>query len=236
MASCCDDGGNMGGWYAALFSYSFSLCDGDVNGIGAVKSACSCSRTGHGTVEHTLHGKRRAALRPLFSQRAIAGANVIMQEQVQILADTLHRKYIAGEVVELRSVFVAFATDTIYQYAMGDSMGLQNDERRARRWWWTLEAVSKMTPMAKQFPWMLPLGQKMPLGLIQRLKPEMAGLLGIHKVRLRHYDILSLTSITMTGMTCRKCMRELGGTSSTKKKATARRKACLLCSEPSATA
>ena len=143
---------------------------------------CLFECPGFGTVDHTLHGKRRAALSPLFSSRAIASADGIMQEKVQILSDTFQRKCVAQEVVELRGVFVAFTTDTISQYAMGESMGLQRDEEGARRWWATLETTSTMTPLVKQFPSFLALGKAVPIKLIRWLKPEMAGLLEIHEV------------------------------------------------------
>lgn len=100
-----------------------------------------------------------------------------MQEKVQILSDTLQRKFVGKEVVELRGVFVAFTTDTIYQYSMGESMGLQRDEEGARRWWATLEATSKIAPFVKQFPSMLAMGKAVPIKVIRWLKPEMAGLL-----------------------------------------------------------
>lgn len=136
-----------------------------------------------GTVDHHLHGKRRAALSPLFSSRAFAKVDGIMQEQVKMLSDAFRGRFTSTEVVELRSVSVAFTMDTICQYVIGEPMGLQRDGKRAMKWWRTLEEVSKTVPMAKQFPWMLGLGQKVPLGLIRKLKPEMAGLLEIHKVR-----------------------------------------------------
>lgn len=139
---------------------------------------------GFGTVEHHLHGKRRAALSPLFSSRAITNAKEIIHEQVEILSSAFQNKAASQEVAELRSVFVAFTLDTVHQYAMGVSTDLQMNEQSARKWWLTLKAVSKMTPTAKQFPWLLSLGQKVPLGLIRVLKPEMAGLLEIQEVRL----------------------------------------------------
>ena len=137
---------------------------------------------GFGTVEHAIHAKRRAALSPLFSSRAIASTDGIMQQQVQILSDAFQKKFLSKEVVQLRSIFVAFTTDTIYQYAMGHNMGMQRDEERARQWLMTLEETSKVTPMAKQFTWMLALAQKIPLEWIRWLKPEVAVLLEIQHV------------------------------------------------------
>ncbi len=152
--------------------------------------------SGFGTVEHHLHGKRRAALSPLFASRAIANAKEIIHEQVEILSGAFEKKFTSQEVAELRSVFVAFTLDTVHQYAMGVSTDLQRNEQSARKWWLTLRAVSQMTPTAKQFPFLLSLGQKVPLGLIRVLKPEMAGLLEIHEVRLT--SVLAETTLGLS--------------------------------------
>ena len=108
-----------------------------------------------------------------------------MQHQIRILSDAFHKKFLSKKVVELRSIFVAFTTDTVYQYAMGHTMGMQSDQERARQWWLTLEETSKATPMAKQFTWMLALAQKVPVAWIRWLTPEMAGILEIQEVSFR---------------------------------------------------
>ena len=105
-----------------------------------------------------------------------------MQQKVQILSDTFQQKCLAKEVIELRRIFVAFTTDTIYQYVIGQSKDLQSDEERARKWCLTLDETMKATPMAKQFSWALALGHKIPLAWIRWAKPEMAAMLEIQHV------------------------------------------------------
>ncbi|KAL9013617.1 MAG: hypothetical protein Q9173_001694 [Seirophora scorigena] len=164
-------------WYNTLYANNPTRRD---KWPPAAKMA-GTAHAGFGTVDHYLHGKRRAALSPLFSSRAIADADGVLQEQVHILSNALERRFASGEVVELRNLFVAFTSDTIHQYTMGESMGLQRDEQGARQWWLAMDSVSKTTPIAKQFPWMLAFGLKMPLRLIHMLRPEMTGLMQLHR-------------------------------------------------------
>ncbi|KAL8738347.1 MAG: hypothetical protein Q9181_000857 [Wetmoreana brouardii] len=120
-----------------------------------------------GAVEHSLHGKRRAALSPLFSSRSIADAGQILQKHIEILSRNFEDHLASGAIVELRTAFVAFTTDVSYTFGMGESLGLQHDTHRAEEWYQALKGVAPMTPLAKQFPWMLSLGQKLPLDLIR---------------------------------------------------------------------
>ncbi|KAL8847166.1 MAG: hypothetical protein Q9221_007796, partial [Calogaya cf. arnoldii] len=132
-------------------------------------------------VEHTLHGKRRAAQSPLFSSRSIAEAGDIMKEQIEILCKRFSDHFDVKEPVELRTAIMAFALDTVSVFALGESMGLQYDMSRAKGWVDMIKAVSKMTPTAKQFPWLIPLGKKIPLRILRVIDPTMAGILQIHE-------------------------------------------------------
>ncbi|KAL8800654.1 MAG: hypothetical protein Q9182_005024 [Xanthomendoza sp. 2 TL-2023] len=136
---------------------------------------------GFGTVEHHLHGKRRAALSPMFSSRAISNAAEIMKAQVELLCNTFRGHLASGSPLELRTVFTGFTMDAVSEYAMGKSMGVQNEVSRAKTWVEAIKGISKTTPVAKQFPALLSFGQKIPLGVIRRVNPAMAQVLQIHK-------------------------------------------------------
>ncbi|KAL8836207.1 MAG: hypothetical protein Q9176_006468 [Flavoplaca citrina] len=137
---------------------------------------------GFGTVEHTVHGKRRAALSPLFSSRSIVDAGDVMKEQIEILCRRFGHHHKTKEPIGLRTAFMGFTLDIVSVFALGESMGLQHDMDRARGWVDMLKAVSKITPMAKQFPWLISWGQKLPLGILRVIDPTMAGLLQVHEV------------------------------------------------------
>ncbi|KAL8696813.1 MAG: hypothetical protein Q9201_007466 [Fulgogasparrea decipioides] len=134
-----------------------------------------------GTVEHSLHGKRRAALSPLFSSRSIADAGQIFVEHIEILSKIFQDHLASGSILELRTVFGAFTMDVSHTFSMGESLGLQHDIRRARDWYRALNGVLATTRLAKQFPWMLSLGQKLPLDLMRSANPNMAGVFLIQK-------------------------------------------------------
>ncbi|KAL8646395.1 MAG: hypothetical protein Q9226_006874 [Calogaya cf. arnoldii] len=139
---------------------------------------------GFGTVEHTLHGKRRAAQSPLFSSRSIAEAGNIMKEQIEILCKRFSDHFDMKEPVELRTAFMAFTLDIVSVFALGESMGLQYDMSRVKGWVDMIKAVSKMTPTAKQFPWLIPLGKKIPLRILRVIDPTMAGIMQIKEKEL----------------------------------------------------
>ncbi|KAL8713813.1 MAG: hypothetical protein Q9225_006701 [Loekoesia sp. 1 TL-2023] len=164
-------------WYDTLYANNPTKRD---KWPPAAKTAGS-SLSGFGTVAHNLHGKRRAALSPLFSSRAIADADNVFQEQVQILSDVFQESYTSGKTLELRSVFVAFTMDTVYQYALRESMNLQKDEERTAETIRSLNSLVRLTSLVKQFSWLPALSQKMPLWLNRALKPEMVFLLQLHK-------------------------------------------------------
>ena len=133
-------------------------------------------------MEHNLHGKRRAAVSPLFSIRAVASFDIVVRDQLEILSDVFQKAYKSGKVLKLRNVFVAFATDAVHQYALNESMNLQKDEQRTAELMQTILSLSKITPLVKQFSRLPALSQKMPIWLNRALKPEMATFLEIHKV------------------------------------------------------
>ena len=138
--------------------------------------------TGFGNVEHVLHGKCCAALSPLFSSRSIADAGDVMKEQIEILCRRFGHHDKTKEPIGLRTAFMGFTLDIVSVLPLCESIGLQHDMDRARGWVDMLKAVSRMTPMAKQFPWLISWGQKLPLGISRVIDPTMAGLLQIHEV------------------------------------------------------
>ena len=76
--------------------------------------------------------------------------------------------------MELRVRFLAFTTDTVTRYALGKSNGLQFDIQRAKDWSATIRAIAAITPLVKQFPWLMDLVMCLPLTVLQVLSPELS--------------------------------------------------------------
>jgi hypothetical protein len=142
-------------------------------------------------VSHELHRKRRNGNSHLFSGRAIASAEPIFQENVHRLSNVFKACFQRKEVIELRLRCLAYTTDTVSQFTLGKTFGLQQDQRRAEEWLSTVRAVGKFTPTVKQFPWLLDVVRWMPAWVIRCLSPELARLLQTHVVSV--YEGLMLS-------------------------------------------
>lgn len=112
----------------------------------------------------------------------------MIQEQVKTLCDVLHKSHVDGDVVELRVTLVAFSTDTVFSYVRGQSKGLQDDKVKAKEWSETILAVPRLTHIAKQFPWMVPLSDKLPASTLENLSPAVGRMTRFRQVGLlQHY-------------------------------------------------
>jgi hypothetical protein len=138
--------------------------------------------TAFGTVSHDLHRKRRLAISPFFSRKFTKNAETVFQDQVERLSRVLHSSYQSGNVLDLRITYLAFTTDTVCRLAFGGSLGLQDNTSSAEDWAETMEAVARLTPLIKQFPFLISLVKKVPLPLLSYVVPVLARLLQLHEV------------------------------------------------------
>jgi hypothetical protein len=118
----------------------------------------------------------------LLSVRAITEGTPLIQEEVQALSDSFQRSFEKGEVVDLRVRCLAFTTDTITRYALGESKGLQKDDAAAQDWSQTIRAVARITPFVKQFPWIIDVAIRAPVPLVRLVLPQLSRLLDFHHV------------------------------------------------------
>lgn len=84
--------------------------------------------------------------------------------------------------VELRKAFMAFATDIVSEYSLGQPFGLLQDELQSTEWYTAIRALAKTIPYARQFSWIIPLSQKIPISLMRMVDPDMARVAGMHHV------------------------------------------------------
>ncbi|TGO68998.1 hypothetical protein BELL_0796g00030 [Botrytis elliptica] len=133
-----------------------------------------------GTVEHDVHRKRRAANSHLLSTRAIFDAQPLILDQVRILSDQFERYLNTKEIIDLRVTFLAFTTDTITRYALGESKDLQENKTLAVDWSATIRAVARITPLMKQFPWMMTVALYIPIDILRFFMPELSRLVQYH--------------------------------------------------------
>jgi hypothetical protein len=122
----------------------------------------------------------------MYSKRAISSAHGLMREHTNALLDIFKVNVGKDEPLEVQTAFLAYTTDVINSYMFNIDSGLQADPEASKVWRHSTEAVAQATPLLKQFPWlsaklfMLP--DAVLYGLVGRFVPDVASLLGVHKV------------------------------------------------------
>lgn len=107
------------------------------------------------TIDHDLHKLRRTALGPFFSRGAIRNLEPVISSKVDRVIDRLHQGHVNGSVMNLSNLHAAMTLDIISTYCFGESMGALDDLNYAKAWRKMLVDSSFMTPLGRQFPWVI---------------------------------------------------------------------------------
>jgi cytochrome P450 len=135
-----------------------------------------------GTIDHEVHRKRRAAVSPFFSKTAVTSAEPMIYRKMDLLCQPLRDSLAIGGVVELRKSYLAMTTDTLCGHAFDKSLDLLDEDRKADEWKRTIRAVAILTPLIKQFTWIIPLALKLPLAPLRMVVPDLARIVALHRV------------------------------------------------------
>ncbi|KAL9634621.1 MAG: hypothetical protein Q9164_003980 [Protoblastenia rupestris] len=139
-----------------------------------------------GTVHHEVHRKRRAAISPFFSKRAITEIEPWIHEKAELLFAGMRMQQQCNGSVDLRVNFLAMTTDMIAALSLNGSnppkrMHLLQNEEYAREWQKTIAAVAFLTPIAKQFPWLIPTALKFPVGFWTTVAPPLGRIVELNR-------------------------------------------------------
>ena len=138
-----------------------------------------------GTIDHKLHRRRRAPLLNFFSKSAIEAAQEGIYSRANKLANVLSRQINAKGYADVRSAYLAFATDVITQHCFRSDLCLLDDDSQAEEYLATFHSIALLTPIAKQFSWLLPRVMKLPAWIGERLSPRMALVFRLFQVSLQ---------------------------------------------------
>ncbi|PLB51408.1 benzoate 4-monooxygenase cytochrome P450 [Aspergillus steynii IBT 23096] len=120
-----------------------------------------------GTVEHETHRRRRAAISPFFSKAMTTSVEPLIYNKVKELCKTVQYQVSHYGHTEMRTNFLAFATDTVCEHTFADvELCLLQSERKANDWKKTIYT----------FTWILPIALKLPLDLLRKFFPSVAGI------------------------------------------------------------
>jgi len=135
-----------------------------------------------GTIKHDVHRKRRAAITHFFSKNAINNVEPMIQEMTSRLCQNLSHAAASGTELEMRSHFLAVTTDVVCQHTFQKNLGLLKSTKQAHDWKETIGAIAILTPLAKQFTWIIPMALKVPVALLKAVVPSLGRIVQLHRV------------------------------------------------------
>jgi cytochrome P450 len=139
-------------------------------------------------VPHDHHRLRRGAISSFWSKRAVATAQPIITKNLRKLTDILQDHLERDAIVDTHSLLLAFTEDSVMEYALGNTMKLLDNEKKAEAFKDTMDSLADATPVLKQYGGMILIAKKLPLSLVKFVMPRMAGLLEVQLVRMPLQD------------------------------------------------
>lgn len=137
-----------------------------------------------GTIHHDIHRKRRNAMGAVFSKGAAAASEDMIYSNAELLLQRVQDQIKTNGSAEMRTNFLAFSTDTLSHHCFGHNINLLVDDDKAVGWKRTIRAIAILTPLAKQFPWIIPLALKSPIAPLQMMVPDLARIVKLRRVSI----------------------------------------------------
>lgn len=130
----------------------------------------------------------------------------MIYDNVDLLMKRIDSQIKRDGSAEMRTNYLAYATDNVAAYFLEESFHLLEDEEKAKEWHRSIRALSNMTPAAKQFSWVIPLSFKLPPVVLQMISPDAARIVGMHRVNKPspHTNSLLMPSLTLYNIDSRK--------------------------------
>jgi cytochrome P450 len=136
-----------------------------------------------GTLPHSHHRLRRAALNPYFSKQSVANLEPTIKGVVEKLCNRFEQAKASGEPINLGYAYAALAMDVITEYSFSKSYGCVDDPGFAHQWPDIVDGISRQSHINQQFGWLLPAMKMLPLWMVKATNPDMMQLIYFQDVR-----------------------------------------------------
>ena len=107
----------------------------------------------------------------------------MVYEKTELFLNKLQKQFLEQKYAEMRVNYLAMTTDTLCCHTFDQSMSLLDSEIRAKEWHSTIRAIAILTPLVKQFTWIIPLALRIPLVLLRFVVPVLARIVVLRKVK-----------------------------------------------------
>ena len=113
----------------------------------------------------------------------------MIYEQAELLCESLGKQLDQNGVAEMRLIFTAWATDVISILALPKPLHLLEDQQAALNYHLTTKAAMLLTPLQKQFPWLVETALRLPLALVQLMSPNLARSVALYRVSPKAFTV-----------------------------------------------
>lgn len=135
-----------------------------------------------GTVSHELHRKRRAAVSPVWTARAVTAIEPMISASVEKLYSKFDEASKVNKIIDLRLVYFSWATDILMKYMLDADLDLLDNDHEALLLFQSFAARSYYYPLLKQCSWLWDLALHTPRRVLRFASPSLARLMDMYKV------------------------------------------------------
>ena len=138
------------------------------------------------TIEHDKHRRKREPWSPYFSKQSISRLQSLIQASVNKLGVRFAAHQAAGKPVKMLYAYSCLTADIISEYSFPAGYNLLDEEEFDTEQWDAWMALGRQGHMLKQFGWLLPLFDAMPLWITRTISPAMCIALNLKGDLMRH--------------------------------------------------
>ena len=111
----------------------------------------------------------------------------MLYEQMDLLCVSLVKQLDQNGIAEMRTNFTAWSTDVISILAFPKPLHLLEDHQAAVNYHLMTKASMLLTPLQKQFPWLVETAVRLPLALAQIMSADLARSVALYQVRFKPF-------------------------------------------------
>ena len=138
------------------------------------------------TLDHDTHRQRREPWNPFFSKQSVSRLQpLLIQAAVDKLCDRLADYQAQGKPVVMTHAFACVTTDIISEYSFPQGYNLLDKSEFDSEHYEAWMALSKVSHMFKQFGWLFPLLDSIPMWVTKYTSPEIYLVLGLQEVLMK---------------------------------------------------
>jgi len=129
------------------------------------------------TIDHDHHRFRRSILSNFFSRQSVLRLESLIESKVDKVVQRFREISDEGKTIDIHYAFIAFASDVVSHYAYGEAFGNLEDPEFNGTVHKSIAGIMNTTHVARFFPFLFPLLQRMPLAIAKRLNTGLGAIL-----------------------------------------------------------